>query len=61
MSPLRMPTPGDRALGVEAIFAGQVDTETARARDVVLWDDDASLLRLEGWRRALDEEADAAA
>jgi hypothetical protein len=61
MSPLRDPPSHDRALGVEAVFAGQVDTETARSRDVVLWDDDAVLVRLERRTPTLHEEADAAA
>ena len=34
----------DGSIGVEAVFAGQVDAATARADDVVLWDDDAVIL-----------------
>ena len=46
MSPRHPPPPHDRPLGAEAVFAGQIDAATARADDVLLWDDDAVIHRV---------------
>ena len=48
MSPRHAPPPHDGSLGAEAVFAGQVDASTARADDVLLWDDDSVILRAAG-------------
>jgi hypothetical protein len=59
MSPFHPTLMRDRALGVETVFAGQVDTDTARSIDVVLWDDDATVIHLTV--TGDDDEGDAAA
>ena len=61
MSPRHAPPPHDGSLGAEAVFAGQVDASTARADDVLLWDDDAVILRVAVALRAGEAEDPAAA
>ena len=41
MSTPPAPRRQDCGAGAEPVFCGQVDTATARADDVLLWDDDA--------------------